>query len=259
MDQDQGIRAGVRASLALDADFILHAGDLVQEGGRLSDWDELFKRLNDPVDGHLAARVPLIAVPGNHDYFGYGSGSSGFAQPSSEVHGMHKFLAHLVNPSNTAPTRRSTRAGHPSRTRICARPRTGATSRSATARPPSSAWTSTTRGRTRAPPTPTGTSRARPTRTAARPRLDARHPPVPVARRDLQQAQRETPFIFVFWHHAPWSQGPHNREPPADYQIGTPTRALDALLHRYGVTAVFNGHEEMIEHSETRGDPAAGG
>jgi hypothetical protein len=260
MDQDEGLRAGVRAGLALDPHFILHAGDLVQEGGRLSDWDELFERLNDPIDGDLAARVPLLAVPGNHDYFGYGSGSSGFAQPSSEADGMQKFLTHLVNPSNTAPTTvidptwpseqdpnlRTAQDGRYFAFRYGPATFIGldVNDQGPDENPDDTNWY---------------------IKGEADPNGGAAPGWMPGTRQyrwleeTLDEARRRTPFIFVFWHHAPWSQGPHNRLPPADYQVGYPTRALDELLHRYGVTAVFNGHEEMIEHSETVGDPTLGG
>lgn len=255
MDQDQGLRAGVRAAVALDADFILHAGDLVQEGGRQADWDELLTRLNDPADGPLSAKVPLIAVPGNHDYYG-----EGFAQPGSETHAMHRFLTHLSSPSNAAPTRRvdpdwpseqdpDLRAAQDGRYfAFRYGPATfiglDVNDQGPDEGPADTNWYLEGEADAAGGPAPgwmPGTRQYR------------------WLEETLQQARRQTPFIFVFWHHAPWSQGPHNRVPPADYQIGTPTRALDPLLHRYGVTAVFNGHEEQVEHSETVGDPTLGG
>ena len=75
----------------------------------------------------------------------------------------------------------------------------------------------------------------------------------------LQQAEQESRFTFVVWHHAPYSSGPHAQTPPADDQSGVPTRALNALLQRHRVTAVFNGHDEMAEMSDVPGTRAEGG
>lgn len=255
MDQDQGIRAGVRASLALQPDFILLAGDLVQEGGRLSDWDELFARINDPVDGWLAASVPMIAVPGNHDYWG-----GSFDQPGSEVHALQKFLSHLINPSNIAATRRVNPNWPSERNSALRAAQDGRYFRFRYGPATFIGLDVNNQGLNR------GVSDTNWHLLGEGDAGGGAAPDwMPGSRQyqwleeTLQSAQRQTPFIFVFWHHAPWSQGPHNRQPEQDKQVGTPTRALDALLHRYGVTAVFNGHEEMMEHSETVGNPKLGG
>ncbi len=70
-DAQQGIRshvsrmfeAGARA--APDARFLLHAGDLVDQGADDRQWAEWFE-----AGGTLFARVPSLPVPGNHDYLG---------------------------------------------------------------------------------------------------------------------------------------------------------------------------------------------
>ena len=68
-DAQQGIRSHwsrvIRAAYekAPDADFMLHAGDLVQQGDKDTDWAEWF-------DGgdYLHARIPTVPVVGNHEY-----------------------------------------------------------------------------------------------------------------------------------------------------------------------------------------------
>ncbi|MCP3866912.1 MAG: hypothetical protein GY703_02210 [Gammaproteobacteria bacterium] len=259
MDQEEGLRAGVVAGLAQNPDFILLAGDVVQEGGRLADWDEFFSKLN-PVSsgdasGALLARVPLIAVPGNHDYWG-----DGYGQPGSETHGMEKFLAHFVNPPNNGSTRvvdptwpseldenlRNAQSG-----RYFAFKYGPATfigldlnNQSPNEGPGDTNWKMVGEnepGGGRAPDWMPGSRQYQ------------------WLEEQLQKARQESLFTFVFWHHAPFSSGPHGQEPPVDELSGLPTRQLDGLLHRYSVTAVFGGHEEMVEMSETSGDSAIGG
>ena len=261
MDQNEGIMAGVLASSSLDPDFILIAGDIVEQAGRLDDWDELFRKVNDrnyafyTATPPLASRIPIFAALGNHDYYGFG-----FSQPGSEIHGVHKYLEHFDNPSNTAPT---------------------------TIIDP--AWPSELTPAVRAaqderyfafdygPATviaidvnnqsPNGSSNDTNFNILGENDPDGGFAPdwAPGSRQyqwleeQLQRAQARSPFIFVYWHHAAFSSGPHALPPGIDDQSGLPTRQLDELFHRYRVTAVFNGHEEMVEMSETRGDSGLGG
>ena len=73
----------------------------------------------------------------------------------------------------------------------------------------------------------------------------------------LQQAQANSKFTFVIFHHVPYSVGPHGW--PAgegenfDTQSGVPVRTLTPLFMRYGVDAVLAGHDEMWERSEIMG------
>lgn len=46
------------------ADFFLHAGDLVNRANRDSEWSEWFK-----AGGWVHATIPVIATPGNHEYY----------------------------------------------------------------------------------------------------------------------------------------------------------------------------------------------
>jgi hypothetical protein len=261
MDQNEGIMAGVLASSILQPDFVLVAGDIVEQGGRLEDWDELFRKVNDinpdyyDATGPFASRIPIFAVPGNHDYYG-----DGFEQPGSEVHAMHKFIEHFSNPSNTMPT--------------------------STVDPE---WPSEQDPEVRAaqneryfafgygPATviaidvnnqsPDDSSDDTNFNILGENDPGGGHAPdwLPGSRQyrwledQLQTARDESLFIFVFWHHAAFSSGPHALPPGYDDQSGLPTRQLDELFHLYRVTAVFNGHEEMVEMSETQGDPSRGG
>lgn len=55
------IRAGYAA--APDADFILHAGDLVNRASRDFEWAEWFKAVS-----HIHGMIPAVPVAGNHEY-----------------------------------------------------------------------------------------------------------------------------------------------------------------------------------------------
>ena len=48
---------------APDADFFIHAGDLVDKGHEEIDWNEWFA-----AGGFIHSEIPAIAVPGNHEY-----------------------------------------------------------------------------------------------------------------------------------------------------------------------------------------------
>jgi hypothetical protein len=54
------LRALERASG--DADLVVHAGDLVEDGRRGVQWEDFARRVRD-----LRTRVPLLAAPGNHE------------------------------------------------------------------------------------------------------------------------------------------------------------------------------------------------
>jgi len=75
--------------------------------------------------------------------------------------------------------------------------------------------------------------------------------------RELAAAQAAGRIIFVQFHHAPYSSGPHGLPPGSgpgeNPHSGQPLRGLAPLLHRHGVQAVFSGHDEMYEHSVVEG------
>ena len=75
--------------------------------------------------------------------------------------------------------------------------------------------------------------------------------------RELAKAQREKAFSFVMFHAAPYSSGIHGKPPGLadgeNFSSGWPIRELTPLFLQYGVDAVFNGHDEMYEHSVVPG------
>jgi len=69
---------------------------------------------------------------------------------------------------------------------------------------------------------------------------------------NLKNASENGQLIFVQYHHIAFSSGEHgvplNHELSIG-QVGTPMRVLNPMLEKYGVVAVFSGHDEIFERS----------
>ncbi|MFC5623830.1 T9SS type A sorting domain-containing protein [Algoriphagus winogradskyi] len=69
---------------------------------------------------------------------------------------------------------------------------------------------------------------------------------------NLKDASENGQLIFVQYHHIAFSSGEHgvplNHELSIG-QVGTPMRILNPMLEKYGVVAVFSGHDELFERS----------
>jgi hypothetical protein len=73
----------------------------------------------------------------------------------------------------------------------------------------------------------------------------------------LAEAQRDKAFTFVMFHAAPYTSGIHGRpaglDDKSNFSSGLPLRELTPLFLKYGVDAVFSGHDEMYERSVVEG------
>ncbi|VDG76866.1 Calcineurin-like phosphoesterase [Actinobaculum suis] len=70
--------------------------------------------------------------------------------------------------------------------------------------------------------------------------------------KQLQDARAKGQTIVVQYHHVAYSNGVHGTtmgHEHADQQPGTPMRHLQPLFEKYGVAAVFSGHDEMFQAS----------
>lgn len=67
----------------------------------------------------------------------------------------------------------------------------------------------------------------------------------------LRDCQGLPGFTFVVMHHCPYSSGPHGLA--SSPLSALPLRELTPLFQRYQVSAVFCGHDEMLERSEVDG------
>lgn len=251
VDQSTGYRMNLALIAARAAESLREGnpslvsvvGDLVQCGGEQRDWDE-FWRHNAGSFGSLASRVPMVAAFGNHDIFGGPTAEDpnrnlgGYAGPASLL-ASRKLLTYFEHPDNAATDERHLGRYH----RVDFGPVTLLT-------------LDTCNG---------GTDDGSDDTNHNLDRRNAPHVPdyMPGSEqhawlvKELAAARERGAIVFVQFHHAPFSSGPHGRAPGGgprqDLQSGQPLRFLTELLRDSGVRAVFSGHDEMYEHSAVEG------
>jgi hypothetical protein len=214
--------------------FVAIAGDLVQSGGEQRDWDE-FWRQNES----LSASIPILPALGNHDYFAGPGALGGYdAEPTRQA--IEKYRAYFDLPDNGL-------AGQDYAERFYAikyGPVTLIAIDATDSQPHES---------------------EQDTNWYMRGEGDGGHAPdwrpgsaqYHWLEKQLQIAQADSAFTFVMFHLAPYTSGPHGKPPGRgrgkDPYSALPIRALTPLFMRYGVDAVFNGHDEMYERSVIKG------
>ncbi len=219
LDQTTGLAANLAVIANSKPDFIAIAGDLVQSGGEQRDWDEFWRQ-----HAALAASIPIVPALGNHDYFG-GPGDLGGYGGEASQRALAKFQSYFGRPQYYV-------LDHGPIALLVLDVNNGKPERS-------SADTNWYLSDT-APAWQEGSAQ----------------------REWLQQAlavaQRDKAFTFVMFHPAPYSSGIHGRAPGVgdgeNFSSGLPLRELTPLFLRYGVDAVFTGHDEMYEHSAVQGE-----
>ncbi len=218
VDQTTGYRQNLAAIAEAKPDFVAIAGDLVQSGGEQRDWDEFWRH-----NAALAASVPIVPALGNHDYYG-GPGDFGGYGGAASQRAVSKFKAYFGRPNYyvldygpVALIVLDTNNGKPER----------------------SAADTNWYLRDTAPAWQEGSEQWA------------------WLQRTLADAQKNKAFTFVMFHPAPYSSGIHGRPPGVgrgkNFTSGWPQRVLTPLFLRYGVDAVFTGHDEMYEHSAVTG------
>lgn len=238
IDQTDGYAANLAVIRERKPNFIIIPGDLVENGGEQRDWDEFWKHNTHPQGASsTAGRIPLLAVVGNHDYYG-GPGHGGFAPPASE-NAVSKYLAYFRPPSNGAADPRH----HGRYYRSDYGPVTMIAIDSCNGKPHLSAQDSNhyLEAGSNAPDFNPGSEQ------------------YAWLEKQLAEAQQQSRFTFVAFHHCPYSSGLHCappglNKPVEDPQSGRPLRILTPLFHRYGVDALLCGHDEMVERSEVQGE-----
>ncbi len=241
IDQTTGYRNNLNIIRSRHPDLVLIAGDLTQHGGEQRDWDE-FWRHNTNQDSalSLAGHIPIIAAPGNHDYY-EGSKLGQYNQPGSE-RAISRYLTYFEEPENKSPN-----ANQEGRyysfiygpvtfivLDLCNNSPNGSDE--------------DTNFYLLGENDPEGGNA---------PDFGVGSNQYKWLKVQLAEAQKNSLFTFVVFHHAPYSSGPHSFPPGEgehhDNQSGVPTRVLTPLLMQYGVDAVFSGHDEMWERSEVSG------
>jgi len=239
LDQTTGYAANLGVIASRQPDFIAIAGDLVESGGEQRDWDEFWRHNTAESKHSLASRVPLLAAPGNHEY--YEGPPKGYQQPGSE-RAIARFLTYFEFPDNQVADSQQGSSYY----RIDYGPITLIALDVANDSPHQSA--NDTNFHLVGEHDPNGG------RAPAYSPGSHQHAWLET---QLKDAQRQSKFTFVFFHHAPYSVGPHGWPPGRgeglDEQSGMPVRVLTPLFMRYGVDAVLSGHDEMWERSEIVG------
>ncbi|MEZ6191800.1 MAG: metallophosphoesterase [Phycisphaerales bacterium] len=231
VDQTEGFKQNLLVIKSRKPGFLAFAGDIVESGGEQRDWDELWRHLSGDL-GDIGASTPIVAAPGNHDAYGGPKDFGGFGTDASR-RAEAKFRTYFTT---------TTDPNHPPQGyhRLDYGPITLISIDSTNGLPDNTDhdtnWLLTGR--------------------------DAEHDFNPGSAQyrwleaQLADAQQHSAFTFVQFHHVPYSVGPHGFVPGSqghdhgqDNQSGVPMRALTDLFMRYGVDAVFAGHDEMYEHS----------
>ncbi len=218
VDQATGYAANLEAIAAKQPEFIAIAGDLVESGGEQRDWDEFWR-----YHATVAAAVPVVPALGNHDYYG-GPGELGGYKPAGTSRALAKYRSYFAREpyyvyehGPVALVVIDVNNGLPERSANDTNWYLDGTAPDWAPGSPQYAWLETA----------------------------------------LATAQRDRAFTFVMFHPAPYSSGIHGRAPGLDedrnFSSGLPLRALTPLFLTYGVDAVFNGHDEMYEHSIVEG------
>jgi 3',5'-cyclic AMP phosphodiesterase CpdA len=229
-DQTTGYRENCKIIAARRPDFIAIAGDIVETGGEQRDWDE-FWRHNAGDYSALAGSVPILPALGNHEnYAGPGGGYS--AEGANFA--TDKFLTYFDVPCNGAASPKH-RGRYYS---IVYGPITFITLDSSDGLPHQTASdTNHNLEGSHAPDFNPSSEQYR--------WLEAR----------LAEAQNSA-FTFVQFHHTMFGSGPHSipfGKPNFSGQAGIAMRVLLTLFMRYGVDAVFSGHDELLERSLVTG------
>lgn len=235
VDQTEGFKQNLIVIQQRKPDFLAFAGDLTQTGGEQRDWDEFWEHLTGKY-GHLAASTPIIAAPGNHDAYA-GPGQLGEFGAAGHKRADAKFRSYFnTTHDEHHPLQGYHRTDFGPITLISLDSTNGLPDRSEH----DTNWSLTARDHTH----------------DFNPGSDQ----YKWLEKQLADAQQRSKFTFVQFHHVPYSVGPHGV--PAgdqgnahgqDDQSGVPMRALTPLFIRYGVDAVFAGHDEMYEHSVIKG------
>jgi hypothetical protein len=213
----------------------------VETGGEQRDWDEFWRHnTNRDREHSTAGKIPVMAILGNHEYY-EGSLLGGFNQPGSE-RAVKRFLTYFESPANNSPVSEQENRYY------CLKygPATFIALDVCNNGPNKSGDDTNfyllgenDQDGGNAPDFGPGSRQYT--------WLEAR----------LKEAQIESMFTFVLFHHSPYSSGPHGYQAGevenTDKQSGYPVRLLTPVFMQYGVDAVISGHDEMWERSTATG------
>ncbi len=228
--ETQGFIENLKMIRSRKPDLMLLAGDIVQGGGYQRAWDEFFFHMAGKFDDPISS-IPLIPAIGNWENFGARVGGY---EPWAIANARRKYSAYFDAPSNGSRDHQN--FYH----RIDFGPITVVTLDSSNGLPDN---------------TDNDTNK----------NIDAAKYPgrdlvdcAPGSRqwewclRELASARKAGQVIFVQFHHIPYSGGGHSLPTSladSSGQSGLTMRAYTPWFQKYGVAAVFCGHNESFEWS----------
>jgi len=236
VDQTEGYRQNLKIIKERLPDFVAIAGDIVESGGEQRDWDE-FWRHNSGAYSDIAGWTPLIPALGNHENY---SGKKEKYSSQGAQRAVRKFQAYFETPDNGMTNRlyedRFYRLDYGPVSLITLDTSNGAPDNTGA---DTNFFLEAKNSESNVPDFNPGSAQYM------------------WLEKQLADAQSNSHFTFVQFHHAPYSVGPHGvtagKLDEQDPQSGQPTRVLSPLFEKYGVAAVFSGHDEMYEHSIVNG------
>ena len=235
VDQTDGYAANLAVIAERRPAFVAIAGDLVQSGGEQRDWDEFWRHL-----APLAASAFVLPALGNHDYYAGPYEFGRYATEDSE-RAVAKYRSYFALPPNGSPV-----AGEEERWYAM---RWG---------PVSLIALDVNNGRPNRGDRDTNWHLLGAGEDGAAPDWQPGSRQYRWLKEELARARRDSAFIFVMFHHCPYSSGPHARPPGpwpmGDDLSGVPLRTLTPLFLEYGVDVLLTGHDEMFEHSVIEGE-----
>ena len=230
VDQTTGYAQNLKVIEQRQPAFVAIAGDLVQSGGEQRDWDEFWAH-----NSELAASVFIVPALGNHDYFG-GPGILGKYATEDSERAVKKYKSYFDLPGNGSGNENLSERYYVLEYGVVSLIVIDGTDSQPHRSKTDTNWRLKGDGDGGfAPDWQPGSEQYR------------------WLENELQQAQSGSQFTFVMFHGAPWTSGVHGKPPgeQKDHDVlsAQPLQSLTPLFLAYGVDAVFNGHDEMYEHS----------
>jgi 3',5'-cyclic AMP phosphodiesterase CpdA len=225
VDQHQGTQNNIDAIKRSNPDFILIAGDLVEVGGKQSDWNMFWDYMSV-----LSHNTYIFPSTGNHEYYAGKNLKHGYSQPYSE-NAIQKYLSYFSVPDNGG--------------KECFRGRYYAIDYGVVKI--ISLDTSNAGIKSSHYDTNHFLKGEKDTEGGCSPTLSPNSPQYRWLVKELKIAAQKKSFVFIIFHHPPYGSGVHNAK--NDKQSGEGLRFLTKVFKKYKVDAVFSGHNEMYERS----------
>jgi 3',5'-cyclic AMP phosphodiesterase CpdA len=232
--EHEGYQQNLKIIKERNPDFLLISGDLVQGGGYQRAWDEFFFHNAGKFDNPLSY-FPLIPAIGNWENFGARNGGY---EPQAIAASRAKYAAYFDAPFNNNPNYKNFYY------RIDYGPVTILTLDSSNGLPDSTDQDTNININISTYP---GNDL---------PDINPGSDQWNWAIEQLRDAHKHGQLIFVQFHHVPYASGGHIlplTTKGSSGQAGIPMRAYTPEFKKYGVIAVFCGHNESFEHSVVEG------